>query len=117
MKLRQSASAFLLFFFSALLLAPGDFRCLTPDVATGPDRKLTSCTERDLDTALREAPDGASLVFVCSGEIQITSTKTIERRITLDSAGQPVMLRGKGVIFKIAKQGALTLYHVTVSGD
>src|SRR5262249_44179878 len=96
---------------------PGDVRYWTANVARKPDVRFVACTERALDAALSDAADGTLLVFNCSATISITSTKTIERRITLDSVGQSVTLRGKSVLFKIAKQGALTLYHLTVSGD
>jgi hypothetical protein len=79
--------------------------------------EVNTCTEAALDSALSTATDGAIIAFTCSGTLRITATKTISLRLTLDAKGKIVILSGKSLIFKIDKQAALTISHLSIVGD
>ncbi|MCC7447560.1 MAG: right-handed parallel beta-helix repeat-containing protein [Anaerolineae bacterium] len=60
-----------------------------------PIQTIETCTERGLDAALAAAADQAVIRFQCSGTLLITSAKIIVKPITLDSAGQTIVLDGQ----------------------
>src|SRR5258708_4785448 len=108
----------LIFCCAACFLFPGNTNGLNLDNRS--PAKVSACTELALDSALSApsaAPDGTYIIFDCSGSIPITSTKIISRRLTLEATGQSVILKGTSLVFKIARQGDLTLSHLTLSGD
>jgi hypothetical protein len=89
---------------------------LLPQPARADTFTISSCTERDLDLALSTAHDGDTIKFECSGMIRITTIKTFSLSITLDAAGQSVILDGHNsvAVFNIKAGAAVTIIHLTV---
>lgn len=84
------------------------------------DAVVSTCTEADFDVALGIAnvPGGGTITFACSGTIAFAAQKVVTYAVTIDGAGQNVVLSGNSVTrhFAIAEnQGALHLRNLTLS--
>ncbi len=95
---------------SILLLA-----AFSPWPARAATLTVYPCTESQLDRALTEAGDGATVHFGCSGTITITATKLLSKRIFIDGSSQSVTISNAGTIpvFRIDMFAAVTITHLT----